>query len=87
MSLGNTEAIKKGVISGIGVSIVPRMAIENEIKLNLLREVEIEGIDLWMEFHIVYNSNRFRSRIPEVFLEHLSDCLKEESRKQKTEHR
>jgi DNA-binding transcriptional LysR family regulator len=71
MSLGNTEAIKRGVISGIGVSIVPKIAIENELKLNLIKEIKIEGIDLSMDFYIVYNPDRFRSKIPEVFLEHL----------------
>jgi len=73
MSLGNTEAIKRGVISGIGVSIVPKIAIENELKLNLVKEIKIEGIALSMNFYIVYNPERFRSNIPEVFLEHLLD--------------
>lgn len=87
MSLGTTEAIKRGVISGIGVSIVPKIAIENELRLNLVKEVKIEGIDLSMDSYIVYNPDRFRSRIPEVFLEHLADCLKEEHRIQNTEPR
>ncbi|MEW5767435.1 MAG: selenium metabolism-associated LysR family transcriptional regulator [bacterium] len=82
MSLGNTEAIKRGVMAGIGVSIVPKIAIENELELNLIKEVKVEGIDLAMDFYVVYNPDRFRSRIPEVFLEHLSDCLKEEHRTQ-----
>ena len=71
MSLGSTEAIKRGVIAGTGISIVPKIAIENELKLNLLKEVKIEGVDLFMDFYIVYNPKRFRSRIPELFVEHL----------------
>jgi len=73
MSLGNTEAIKRGVISGIGVSIVPKLAIENELRLNLVKEIKIEGISLSMDFYIIYNPDRFRSKIPAVFLEHLLD--------------
>lgn len=73
MSLGNTEAIKKGVSSGLGVSIVPRISIENEIKLGILKEVKIKNISLIMNFYIVYNPNRFRSKIPEAFLDHLTE--------------
>ena len=68
MSLGNIEAVKKGVLSGIGVSIVPKRALENE---NLIKEIEIEGLDLSLNFYIIYNPNRFRSKIPELFIEHL----------------
>jgi DNA-binding transcriptional LysR family regulator len=71
MSLGNTEAIKKGVSAGLGVSIVPRMAIENELKLGMIKEVKIKDISLVMNFYIVYNPDKFRSKIPEAFLEHL----------------
>lgn len=71
MSLGNNEAIKKGVSSGLGISIVPRISIENEIKLDILKEVKIKNIYLIMNFYIVYNPNRFRSKIPEAFLDHL----------------
>jgi len=76
MSLGNTSAIKRGVISGIGVSIVPKISIENELKLNLLKEVKIGGVNLFMDFYIAYNPSRFLSKIPELFLEHLLDSIK-----------
>jgi DNA-binding transcriptional LysR family regulator len=71
MWFGNTEAIKKGVISGIGFSIVPQMAVENELRLGILKKITIEGISLSINFYIVYNSDRFRSRIPEALLEYL----------------
>lgn len=71
MYLGNTEAIKKGVRLGTGISIVPRIAVEDELKFGLLKEVKIEGISLVMDFYIVYNPDRFMSKIPEAFLEHL----------------
>lgn len=71
MSLGSLEAIKRGVIAGTGISIVPEVAIENELKLNLLKVIKIKGVDLFMDFYIVYNPKRFRSKIPELFIEHL----------------
>ena len=71
MELGNSEAIKKGVMCGIGLSIIPEIAVENELKLGLLKKIEIEGMDLSMDFYIVYNENKFRSKMPELFVEHL----------------
>ena len=73
MSLGSIEAIKRGVIAGTGISIVPKVAVENELQLGLIKVVEIEGVSLFIDFYIVYNPKRFRSKIPELFIEHLLD--------------
>lgn len=47
---------------------MPKMAIKNEVKLDLVKEVKREGISLGIDFYIVYNPRRFSSKIPEVFL-------------------
>jgi DNA-binding transcriptional LysR family regulator len=71
MVLGTTEAVKKAVISGLGVSIVPKMTIFNEAALRQIKEVKIDGHSFFMTFYIVYDPDKFRSKFPEAFLEHM----------------
>jgi DNA-binding transcriptional LysR family regulator len=68
MELGNTEAIKKSVASGIGISIVPKKTIENELRLGLLKEININNVDLSMKFYIVYDEHSLMSKVSEAFL-------------------
>jgi DNA-binding transcriptional LysR family regulator len=72
MRVGSTEAVKKAVESGAGVSIISERAIENEIKLGLLKKVPIKDMELQREFFIVYRRGRSHSpatRALLIFLE------------------
>jgi len=58
MRVGSTAAVKKTVESGAGVSIISERAIENEIKLGLLKKVPIEHLEMQREFFTVYRRGR-----------------------------
>lgn len=52
LELGSTEAIKQGVMAGLGLGFVSRFAIRDELEAGRLREVAIHGVHvertLWL---------------------------------------
>ena len=60
--LGNTEAIKQGIKAGLGVSILSRCAIYDEVKFGLIKCVPIEGLNFKRHFYIILP--RLKSTLP-----------------------
>lgn len=56
MVLGSTEAIKRGVIGKMGISIVSPLACHIEVKQGLLRKIDLKGLKIKRRFDIVYRS-------------------------------
>lgn len=56
MVLGSTEAIKRGVIGKMGISIVSHLACRLETEQGLLRKIELNGLNMKRKFDIVYRS-------------------------------
>lgn len=71
MILGSTEAVKRAVESGAGISIVSERAVRNEVQLGFLRAVEIEGIELQRDFFIVHRKQKVLSPAAGALLEFL----------------
>ncbi|WHY00170.1 LysR family transcriptional regulator [Neobacillus sp. DY30] len=59
MELGSTQAIKSAVEAGLGISILPRLTVARELKLGLLREVEIDGVTISRNLWLVKKQQRF----------------------------
>ena len=73
MTLGSTEAVKRAVESGTGISIVSERAVRNEVQLGLLRRMEIEGVELERDFFIVHRKQKVLSPAAGALLEFLKD--------------
>ncbi len=73
MTLGSTEAVKRAVVSGAGISIVSNRSIENEIRLELLEARDIDNLDLTRNFFIVHRKNRVPSPAVEAMIQLLLD--------------
>jgi DNA-binding transcriptional LysR family regulator len=71
MRVGSTAAVKKAVESGAGVSIISERAIDNEIKLGLLKQVAIKDLELQREFFTVYRRGRSHSPATKALLKFL----------------
>ena len=56
MVLGSTEAIMRGVIGKLGISIVSHLACRLQTEQGLLRKIELKGLDMKRKFAIVYRS-------------------------------
>ena len=59
MEMGSTQAIKSAVEANLGVSILPKMAVEREIRSGLLHIVNIPELPLKRDLHLVQKRQRF----------------------------
>jgi DNA-binding transcriptional LysR family regulator len=64
--LGSTDSVKEAVKSGLGVSFISRIAVEEELKRGLLKELKIEGLDIKRNFYVVTHKKR---TLPQTYIE------------------
>lgn len=65
--IDNNEMIKKMVELDLGVSFLSRTSIENEVNLDLIKALNVNGLNLKRNFYFVYSKNRTLSPVVEVF--------------------
>ena len=76
MELGSTSAIKAAVESGLGVSIISKWAVKEELKAGILSQVKIKEDEFYRTLRIIYHKKKFRTQACEEFLRFLkSDDL------------
>jgi len=69
--MGSTEAVRQGIKAGMGVSILSKRAILEELKFGILKEVEIEGVTLLRDFYLVTHRKRTKSPLCQAFIDFL----------------
>jgi DNA-binding transcriptional LysR family regulator len=69
MELGSTEAIKKVVATGLGVSFVSEHTIQLELAANILKRVSLVDFVLKRPLYLVYLKQKRLSRAAQTFLE------------------
>jgi DNA-binding transcriptional LysR family regulator len=65
--MGSTEAIKQGIKAGIGVSIVSRIALTDELRAGSMCTVAIDGVTLQRSFYIIRHRGRTLSPLCQTF--------------------
>ena len=68
MSLGNTEAIKRAVISGMGIAFVSRLAVADELKSGELVTVKFADWKIEREFYRLRLKGNYESRAAREFM-------------------
>ncbi|MCS7459815.1 LysR family transcriptional regulator [Paenibacillus doosanensis] len=71
MEISNLEAIKQGVIHGLGLSIVSKFAVAQEIRSGLLASIPIQGVKLERGIRYVYFKNKLLSPASKQFIQML----------------
>ena len=69
LTLGSTEAVKAGVESGAGVSIVSRLSVAAELQAGSLRALTITGVEMARTFSLAYPRLAYRKLAVETFLD------------------
>jgi len=68
MELDNMEATKKMVEEGLGIAILPKVAVEQEVSRGELRQVRVRGMTMpEREVSLIYRRGRPLSRAAEAF--------------------
>lgn len=54
----STTALVNAVISGLGISIVPRRMVEAPLKSGQIREIHVQGVEFQRYFYMVYHRDK-----------------------------
>jgi len=68
MSLGDTEALKRAVMSGMGIAFLSRRAVENELKFGELIELRLEDWKIERNFYRLRLKGNYESRSAREFM-------------------
>ena len=71
--IDSNEMIKKMIELGLGISLISKIAVKNEVDLNLIKTLRIKDLNLKRSFYFVYNKNRTLSPMVEAFKDFLID--------------
>ncbi|MBN6070056.1 LysR family transcriptional regulator [Aggregatibacter actinomycetemcomitans] len=58
MEINSLEGIKRCVMNGLGVSIISRFSIENELKMGMLKAVELDGFQFKRGINYIYHKEK-----------------------------
>ena len=59
--LGSSTAIKEGIKSGLGISILSSKALETEIKTGVLKSLKVKDLDMKRKFYLMKDKKRTSS--------------------------
>ena len=76
MELDHTEAIKQGVMAGLGVAFVSIYAVQGEIAAGRLHAVRLRGVPLQRHFHVIHHEARRVTASARAFMELLDQAAR-----------
>lgn len=68
---GSTDSVKQAVKAGLGVSILSKYSVYEELSHKTLEAIKLSDIEMKRKFYIVTHRKRTLPRLYAVFLEHL----------------
>jgi DNA-binding transcriptional LysR family regulator len=69
--MGSTDAIRQAIKAKVGVSILSRRAIADELQFEQLCHVPVKGLSLARHFYLVTHNKRSRSPVGQAFVDYL----------------
>jgi len=69
MELGSNDAVKHGVLAGLGVAVLPKLSILPELKLGLLKSPDIKGFPIKRSWCLVHPQGKHPSPSASAFLQ------------------
>ena len=68
---GSSTAVKEGIKSGLGLSILSARAIDTEVKAGILKALKVKGLPMYRHFFLIRNKLRIASPACQAMLEFL----------------
>jgi DNA-binding transcriptional LysR family regulator len=69
MELGENEAIKRAVASGLGITLISATVAKRELEAGLLRAVRLTGARIMRQFSIIYHKDKYLSHLIRAFMD------------------
>ncbi|MFC1843923.1 selenium metabolism-associated LysR family transcriptional regulator [Thermodesulfobacteriota bacterium] len=74
-TLGSTSAVKQAVKEGLGFSVISRIAVQEELDNNILREIPIRNLKMKRKFYLVRQKKRTLPAQYLAFCKHLKKAV------------
>jgi len=74
---GSTDSIKQAVKAGMGISILSRLSVEDELKYKILKEIKVAGAPMKRNFYIITHKKRSLPAAYKLFFEHVLTASKQ----------
>lgn len=71
--MGSVEAVRQAVRSGLGVAVLSRLALHEDVERGLIATAEISGIQMKRSFHLASRKGREMSPVAAAFVAHLQE--------------
>jgi DNA-binding transcriptional LysR family regulator len=71
---GSTDAVKQAVKAGLGISILSKYSVADELEHKLLEEIKLPDVSMKRDFFIVSHRKRTLPRLYDLFLQHLVEA-------------
>lgn len=75
LQLGHPEAMKRATREGLGVALLFRSAVREELAAGLLREIQVEGVDVTVPIYIVSRKGKAFSTLHRDLIEQIRTGL------------
>jgi LysR family transcriptional regulator, transcriptional activator of the cysJI operon len=69
MEIGSDEAIKRAVMVGLGISIVPKGVVEKEVRRGLIKTYRLSDENLVLEYFMIRHKDKYISNLISAFME------------------
>lgn len=73
---GSTDAVKQAVKAGLGVSILSRLSVSDELKYKTLKEIKITDVSMRRKFYLITHKKRTLPLAYQIFLDYAKDAVK-----------
>lgn len=73
IELGSNEAIKQGIIGGLGISILSLYSVALELRLGMLKTLDVKGFPLLRQWNIAYPAGKAVTPVLRTFIDFLKD--------------
>ncbi len=67
--MGSSTAVKQAVKAGLGVSVISKKAVTEELKYKLIKGLTVKGVDLTRPFYVIQNRKRTQSPLCRAFVD------------------
>jgi len=68
---GSTDAVKQAVKAGLGISIVSKFSVTDELRCKVLKEIGLKDVLMRRNFYIITHKKRTLPLVYHAFLEHI----------------
>jgi DNA-binding transcriptional LysR family regulator len=77
IEIGSNDAIKHGVLAGLGVAVLPKLSVLAELRQGSLVSPDLKGFPLRRSWCLVYPKGKHPTPVMQAFLDHIQSHLKQ----------